>query len=738
MKPNEALTQEVATIRAVEWFTTFWNLLPNPDVVLKKANKNLDSYRELLYDPHTAACEQSRKSGTLSHEWMLQADESDTFADVVRQRLEQLNVYALMEDILEAPFYGFQPLEIVWEVQNNFILPATIVGKPAHWFLFDLDSQLRLKTKESPLEGIELPPYRFLTVQHRRTYINPYGTAILARVWWAQFFKRNVQRFWNTFTEKFGTPFVVLKHEFQNDQKKLDALVGSVVDMVQDAVIALPLGAEADIKGVGGTMNADMYKEFLNFCNAEISKAILGQTLSTETSTTGGSYAATKAHLEVRKEIIEADKRLVEQTMNRLIAWMYQLNVGENAVIPKFVLYETTDVDKVLAERDKILFDTGIRFTKSYYVERYGLKEKDFEITEPLVAPAQPAPTLLAPLTPVKGDSGGGKINFAASGLSADIVQDALDAAVMKTSAGEWLRQAQGLIAPVAALIKNASSFADVQKGLVKTFAAMDSKRLTERLQAQLTLIDILGAKSVEDEAGADFTADDVPAITPARIAQAFNMPPDEALAFLYGKESAIFKTFKGISPEVFRAVFTVAGVAQMDVLVAIRGLVEKALAEGQSFDDFKQAMTESELISKALPESRFQTIYRTNLQSAFMAARFRQQTAIGERKPFWKFVAVLDQSTTEGCKELDGKVFKFDDGFWATNYPPRHYNCRSRVVVMNDRELERYGGSVEDGAKYADVQPDPNFATTPDTPWKPKESDYPKDIWKEYEKSTK
>jgi len=117
------------------------------------------------------------------------------------------------------------------------------------------------------------------------------------------------------------------------------------------------------------------------------------------------------------------------------------------------------------------------------------------------------------------------------------------------------------------------------------------------------------------------------------------------------------------------------------------------------------------------------------------MAARYTQQVRIGQRKPYWKFVAVMDGSTTQGCRDLDGKVFKYDDGFWSVNYPPRHFNCRSRVVAMNDRELERYGGEVEDGKKYGDVQPDPNFAATPDTPWKPEKEDYPEDIWKQYEK---
>lgn len=723
---TSVIQPEIATREAVQWFTNFWNMLPNPDVILKTNGKTIDYYGQLLYDPHTAACEQSRKAGTLSLEWMLETEKEDATTAKIKECLQSLNLYQVIDEILNAPFFGLHVAEILWEVRDGLVLPKAIVGKPASWFVFDNAGNVRLKTKDSMLEGQELPPYRFLTVQHRGTYENPYGVAVLSRCYYPSLFKRNVQKFWNVFTEKFGTPFVVLSHGFGNDQNKVDDLVDSVAKMVQDAVIALPQGASADLKGVTGTANADMYKDFLSFCNAEISKAILGQTLSTETAATGGSYAATKAHLDVRKEIIESDKRLVESSINRIIAWIYDLNVGKGAKAPRFVLYESSDVDKALAERDKILFDTGVRFTRNYYTTRYGLKEGDFELA-PTSAPAP----IAAKTAPV--------LDFAET-FSAEMVQNALDAATQRTDTSEYLRQVEGFISPIVALVKDAQSFQDLQKGLLKTFSKMETKRFTERLVGQLTLIDVLGKQTIEAEFGTDFSADfadEVPPITPARIAQAFNLPPDEALAFLYGKESAIYKNFKGIPAEIFRIVFTVAGVAQMDVLVAIRALVEKALAEGQSFEDFKKAMSENEIIAKVLPVSRFQTIYRTNLQSAFMAARYRQQSALGERKPFWKFVAVMDGSTTQGCRDLDGKVFKFDDAFWNTNYPPRHYNCRSRVVALNERELKRYGGTVEEGKNYEDIQPDPSFAATPDVPFAPKESDYPQDIWKEFEKRT-
>lgn len=718
-------------------------MLPNPDVVMKKTGKTIADYRELLYDPHTAACTRSRKAGVTSLEWMLEHDDTDDKAAIVQERLKKLRIYNLIENILDAPLYGMQPCEVLWEVSDGMLLPKEITAKPADWFVFGSDGALRLRTRENALDGIELPPYRFLVARHNHSYFNPYGESILSSIWWAQFFKKNVQRFWNTFTEKFGTPFVSVTHPYGNDAAKVDALVDSVVEMVQDAVIALPQGAEATIQSVTTTANADMYKEFVSFCNAEISKAILGQTLSTELGGGGGSYAATKAHLDVRADIVTADKRLVEETINELIQWIYTLNFGENAIAPRFVMYEESDVDKRLAERDKILFDAGIRFTKTYIAKSYGLEDTDFELAEAVpsapIAPAKaPAPLVVTEELPEEEPDA----DFAATTVNADVVQEAIESVVAKTPSAEYRQQADDILAPVAKLMKRAASFDEVEKGLIRTFGDMDTKRFSARLATQLAVTGGLGTKTIEDEAGADFAAqmpldfaDDVPPITPARIALAFEMVPEKALEFLFGKTSAIYASFKDVSADVFRLVFTVAGVMQMDALVAIRRLVERAIAEGQSFEEFQKAMSADGLINAVLPRSRFETIYRTNLQSAFMAARYREQVRLGERKPYWKFVAVADGSTTAGCRDLDGKVFRFDDGFWSNNYPPRHFRCRSRVVAMNDRELARYGGEVESGDDYKNVQPDKAFATTPDTPFEPKKADYPPDVWKEYNK---
>jgi len=69
--------------------------------------------------------------------------------------------------------------------------------------------------------------------------------------------------------------------------------------------------------------------------------------------------------MAVRQDIIAADKILVKKTINQLIQWIYEINFA-NAEVPVFELYESEDVNLTLAQRDKILSDTGVKFTNEY------------------------------------------------------------------------------------------------------------------------------------------------------------------------------------------------------------------------------------------------------------------------------------------------------------------------------------------------------------------------------------
>ena len=63
------ITDEIVTRKRALNFYSLVNILPDPDIVLKKQGKDIRVYKELLCDAHVFACCQSRKAGVLSLEW---------------------------------------------------------------------------------------------------------------------------------------------------------------------------------------------------------------------------------------------------------------------------------------------------------------------------------------------------------------------------------------------------------------------------------------------------------------------------------------------------------------------------------------------------------------------------------------------------------------------------------------------------------------------------------------------
>lgn len=88
-------------------------------------------------------------------------------------------------------------------------------------------------------------------------------------------------------------------------------------------------------------------------------------------------------------------------------------------------------------------------------------------------------------------------------------------------------------------------------------------------------------------------------------------------------------------------------------------------------------------------------TIFRTNVQTAFNSLRYLRMAADTEARPYWRFTAVLDKRTSAPCVSCHGTTLAASDTWWATHWPPLHHRCRSTVVALTARDLETVGGTT-------------------------------------------
>jgi phage gp29-like protein len=387
----------IATYRDYTWvYTKFVTALPTMDVVLKKLNAGVETYKELLYDAHITSCVQSRKSGVLSMKWSINRGGNKTAeVDFITKIFDSLNMYQIWNEMLDAPMFGCKLMEILWQIKNGYLVPVGIQGKPQEWFFFDTNGIARFRKKLDP-EGVPLPANKFMIVAHNATYENPAGDAILSKCYWPWFFKRDTLKQWAIFSEKYGMPYLVGKVPIGASIDEVDALAASLEELRDDAVIVIEDDKDAKTLDATQSSSPAIFENMIHFMNSEMSKAILSQTLTTEQWGTGGSYAMSQTHFEVRDDIVQSDKRLVEYWMNKLIELIVQYNFGELAEMPKFEIYREADVDLNLATRDKTLADTKqIKYTKAYFKRAYGFADDEIEVIDPTIPqqlPPAPAP----------------------------------------------------------------------------------------------------------------------------------------------------------------------------------------------------------------------------------------------------------------------------------------------------------------------------------------------------------
>lgn len=160
---------------------------------------------------------------------------------------------------------------------------------------------------------------------------------------------------------------------------------------------------------------------------------------------------------------------------------------------------------------------------------------------------------------------------------------------------------------------------------------------------------------------------------------------------------------YDALTDEAKKRAFTVAGTAQLDLIASVQAALDSALEQGTDLEAFKAAVGEklqSEWVgSKGNPASRLETIFRTNVQSAYNAGRHAEATDPDTlaMRPYWQFDAVVDGRTTSGCKVANGVVLPADHPWWGRNIPPRHFNAvTSDTVILTDRG----------GVRAADVRP--------------------------------
>ena len=211
----------------------------------------------------------------------------------------------------------------------------------------------------------------------------------------------------------------------------------------------------------------------------------------------------------------------------------------------------------------------------------------------------------------------------------------------------------------------------------------------------------------------------------------------DEAIEWFLARIVLDRGEFDGIAAAARRQAFTVSNLTSLRMVDEIFREIAKALAGTEGMKAFRKRMIPRlrrdwgpggalDAAGRRINiGARLDTIYRTNVLSAYNEGRFQQMSrpVMKRMRPYWMYDAIMDTRTTTICAGRDNKVFAADDPWWRTNYPPLHYNCRSGVRTLTARQANRRGVSSQadlwvkgkDGQIIPAGEPLSGFGNVPD-----------------------
>ena len=395
---KKPILKEIATARN-SLGLDLYSLNDTPEQIIRTeatTNRYFRSIYELYdemedKDAHLFSVLQTRKNGVLAQERKISAA-SDNSTDLKIARFVEDTINAIpnidlvLYNLLDAIAKGFSIAEVMWRLDpDGKVRIARILSRPQSRFLFDTGGALRLLDPLSPLSrssaraargdmwGSRMPERKFLVFSFNALNGNSYGKPLCAKAYWYYWFKKNNLKFWVIFNEKFGSPTVVGKYRPGTSKEERDTLLDVIESFQNDTGVTIPENMTIELLEAKRSGTINTYRDLADWCNDEISKIVLGETLTANEGRRSGSYALGKIHENVRNEYIESDAKALMNVINgQLVKWLVEFNFVDNVVSPRFEIDTSKDeeLDKQV-EIDARLIALGVPLPLQYFYERY-------------------------------------------------------------------------------------------------------------------------------------------------------------------------------------------------------------------------------------------------------------------------------------------------------------------------------------------------------------------------------
>lgn len=324
-----------------------------------------DLYNNVVLDTHVTSVLQKRTLAITNVSWSLTDKDGNTLEDF-NQVLDSTFFEQLLTYTIESKYYGFSLIQIDWASRSLELVPREHVCPV---------TKLVLPNPYIYNQGVSYvePPYSNLTLAVGQ----PADLGLLIKVAPFAILKRNDVSDWATFCEIFGMPMRVVYYDPSMPSNRNEA-DNALKSMGGAGYLVLPDGSRVEFPQSGNNQGNDTYDRFAEFCNAEISKAILGQTMTTDVGA-NGSRAQAEVHLKAEDRIAQNDLKYVERVLNEKLI---PIIIAQGVTLPEGAKFQPVQEEQsipkdVRLDMDLLIHEKVGHLPKDYFRQEYNVEFVD-------------------------------------------------------------------------------------------------------------------------------------------------------------------------------------------------------------------------------------------------------------------------------------------------------------------------------------------------------------------------
>lgn len=438
-------------------------------------------------------------------------------ADMVREWLKRDELQDEMFDILDAIGKGVSFTEIIWDTSEGQFWPERLEWRDPRWFNFDHETR-RAPMLRGGVGGLAqdepLPGFKFIFQQIKAKSGLPVRGGIARLAAWAWMFKAFTQRDWAIFTQTYGQPVRIGKFHPGATKEDRATLFRAVANIAGDCAAIIPESMSIDfVEAKNVTAGSELYLTRANWLDQQVSKAVLGQT--TTTDAISGGHAVSKEHRQVQEDIETADCKVTASTLNRdLIRPWCDLEFGpsKRGKYPRLIIGRPKQEDlQELRESLNVYVPMGLKVEASEIRDKLGLSEpaKDAELLVPTRSSA-PAPAEVPTGTIPKGKLPPAPTEDAEEEEEpATVAAQATEpphpaaqiAAAMEPEAVAAMAE---MTATIETMLTNAGDLGEFREMLSNAFGQLGGDKLAAILAAGLAVAQAAGRSDLVDESAGE------------------------------------------------------------------------------------------------------------------------------------------------------------------------------------------------------------------------------------------